>query len=75
MPLPATETLKIDGPLVDYFEAKVMAELLSMHPTTLAKWRMARKGPPFTKIGRRVYYYVPSVRQWLANNQITPVRG
>lgn len=33
------------------------AQLLGLSPHTLNRWRVARKGPPFIKIGARVVKY------------------
>jgi hypothetical protein len=32
------------------------AERLHQKPQTLAQWRCEKKGPPYLKIGRRVFY-------------------
>jgi hypothetical protein len=32
---------------------------------TLRRWRDLRQGPPFVRIGRRVYYRRGALRQWL----------
>ncbi|WP_369124471.1 helix-turn-helix domain-containing protein [Devosia neptuniae] len=61
--------------LIGYLTSADMAEQLGLHPTTLAKWRMARRGPPYVKIGKRVYYRVTSVREWLENAEVKPVRS
>ena len=43
------------------------AEYLGISRSTLAKWRMQGKGPPFHKCGPRLVYYCPDeIEAWLA---------
>ena len=41
---------------------------------TLLQWMRRGKGPPVTKLGREVYYYLPSVEGWLRSLE-GPVAG
>ena len=36
---------------------------------TLQRERLSRKGPPFIKIGRRVYYRRESYEEWLLSHE------
>jgi hypothetical protein len=54
-------------------EAEIAAEL-NMRPRTLRKWRAEGKGPPFIKIGRRVFYRDKSRDVWLRRQEVEPVR-
>ena len=45
------------------------AELLSIHPNTLAKWRLSGEGPTFTKMGRSVRYRMADIEKWLEARQ------
>jgi hypothetical protein len=36
---------------------------------TLANWRVERKGPPFVKFGRRVFYHRASLARWLKQSE------
>jgi len=54
------------GILDDYMDEDECAKELHVTPLTLARWRRERKGPPFTKIGRRFFYKKPSTRAWVA---------
>jgi len=36
---------------------------------TLANWRVERKGPPFVKFGRRVFYHRASLGRWLKQSE------
>ena len=64
-----------DEALNGYLTSAEMAAQLGLHPTTLAKWRMARIGPPFVKVGKKVYYRITSVRGWLETGEVKPVRS
>ena len=41
-------------------------------PRTLAKWRAQPDGLPFTKIGGKVLYHIPTVRDWLMQRMTRP---
>ncbi len=41
-----------------------VAERLSLSVRTLADWRVQRRGPPTTKVGRRVVYPADAFYQW-----------
>lgn len=41
------------------------AELLSVHPATLATWRYEGRGPRFIKVGRHVRYRLADINTWL----------
>jgi len=38
---------------------------------TLIAWEKDGKGPPVTRIGRDVLYYIPSVEKWLRSQERT----
>lgn len=58
--------------LNDYFTEEQCARELDMAPITLAIWRMQRKGPPVTRIGRRILYKKSSLREWVASQEGPP---
>lgn len=60
--------------IVDYVDTNELAALLGVHPTTLVKWRMARKGPPFTRLGQKVLYSVTRFYAWLEQQEVRPLR-
>lgn len=62
-----------DIPLNGYLTTEEMAHELRVHRTTLAKWRMQRRGPPFVKMGNRVLYNVERFRDWLEQSEISPI--
>jgi hypothetical protein len=55
--------------LNDYLTAAECAAELNVSAMTLSRWRMAKSGPPVTKIGRKVFYKRPSVRSWVASQE------
>jgi hypothetical protein len=55
--------------LVDDDEA---AKRLKTKPTTLASWRAIGRGPPFYKIGRRVWYHPRDLRGWVTEQRQLP---
>ena len=42
-----------------------LADLLSVSPSLLAKWRMTGNGPRYAKLGRRILYDANDVSKWL----------
>lgn len=67
------QTPLMSQPLSGYLTTQEMADALKVHKTTLAKWRMMRKGPPFTRVGHRVFYSVESTRKWLEAQERFPL--
>lgn len=47
------------------------ATRLCVSPHTLAKWRVTGDGPPFIKIGSRVFYDESDVALWVATRRRT----
>jgi len=52
--------------LADYFDTAELAAELGVTPLTVVRWRLAKKGPPITYLGRRILYKKSSVKAWLA---------
>lgn len=50
---------------VKYLSAAQVAERTGYSPITLKKWRLAGKGPPFTKPHGRVMYPADELDAWL----------
>ena len=42
---------------------------------TIRRERAQRKGPPFIKIGKKIYYRPESIERWLIVQEQTPVRS
>jgi hypothetical protein len=55
--------------LVDDDEA---ARRLRQNTSTLASWRATGRGPPFYKVGRRVFYHPHDLRGWLTEQRQIP---
>jgi hypothetical protein len=45
-----------------------LAQNLELSPATLATWRCQRTGPPFVKVGRKIWYPKDRVRAWMETN-------
>jgi hypothetical protein len=54
-----------DIQLADFFTEETLAEQLGRHERTVARWRLARKGPRYTMAGRLVLYGKDDVADWL----------
>jgi len=49
---------------------------MRMAPGTLAVWRCRRFGPPFIRVGRRIFYDPRDVSRWLEDNKmLNPSQG
>ncbi|MCA9564820.1 MAG: helix-turn-helix domain-containing protein [Myxococcales bacterium] len=46
------------------------AELMTLSPSTLTRWRGKGKGPPFVRLGSRVMYRVSDLEDWIATRLI-----
>lgn len=62
------EAKNLDLRLIDEGEA---AELLGLNQHTLKMWRLAKEGPPYIKMGKRIVRYsVEDLMQWCGSNRI-----
>jgi hypothetical protein len=59
------KTMSDGGVLADYLTEGELAKQLKKDVRTLQRWRVLRKGPPVTPIGRDIYYRKSAVRDWL----------
>jgi predicted DNA-binding transcriptional regulator AlpA len=48
-----------------YISERRVAAMLGCAPRTLQRWRTEGKGPPSTKRGRKVYYELNELQQWM----------
>lgn len=61
--------------LEDYVTRAELAQSLGMaSERTLHRWEDQRQGPPVTRVGRKVLYYVPAVMLWLRSRELEMVR-
>jgi hypothetical protein len=56
-----------DDPLLQENEA---AAELHRHPRTLKRWRVLGEGPPYTRVGRGLYYRRSALRKWLLSQEV-----
>ena len=52
-----------------YISQRRVAAILGCAPRTLQRWRTEGKGPPSTKIGRKVYYELNELQKWMDREQ------
>ena len=55
--------------LANYVSRPQLAASLGKSELTLIRWEKDGKGPPVTRIGRDVKYYIPSVEKWLRSQE------
>ena len=55
--------------LKDYVSREQLAANIGKSPKTLIRWELDGRGPPVTRIGRDVLYYIPSVQKWLRSQE------
>jgi len=49
----------------EYVDTRKLAEITGISASTWNKRRLTGDTPPFTKVGKSVRYYVPTVREWM----------
>jgi hypothetical protein len=57
--------------LKDYLSREQLAANIGKSTKTLIRWELDGRGPPVTRIGRDVLYYLPSVQKWLRSQEQT----
>jgi hypothetical protein len=55
-----------------YISETQLALELGRNKATLVRWRKKQIGPPFTMMGKSVYYCRESVLLWLKANEVSP---
>jgi excisionase family DNA binding protein len=50
------------------------AKLLRVGPATLNRWRWDGTGPPFVKLGRKVFFQRETLDRWVAEQRQPPQR-
>ena len=74
------KTVKPSGlsPLPANMEALVPSKdapaYLGLAEQTLARWRCEGHGPPYVKLGKKVYYRVGDLRSWMETGRVQPTR-
>ena len=59
-------------PTVRLTEKQAAKVLDPIRPETLAKWRQRRKGPPFLKLGGKVFYLQTDIDAFLEQSRVVP---
>lgn len=54
------------------FRPQEAAEFLGVKKSTLEAWRFFRKGPAYTKVGSRVFYFESDLREFLEAGRVVP---
>ena len=62
------------GILDGYLTRREAARELRLGVRTLDRWRSQNAGPPFVRVGHRVYYPADEMRVWVANMVEQPDR-
>jgi hypothetical protein len=60
--------------LAGYSTESETAEELNVAVRTLRKWRQLQIGPPWTAIGRQIFYGDESRAAWLRSREVQPIR-
>lgn len=55
--------------LHDYISRPDLAAQLGVGVRTLVRWETLREGPAVTKIGKRPYYNLDAVKDWLKSRE------
>lgn len=55
-----------------YYESDDAAVRLGQRPATLIAWRHQRKGPAYTRIGRKIFYRGADLIAYVASQRINP---
>ncbi|MEY3730944.1 MAG: hypothetical protein RLZZ57_1700 [Pseudomonadota bacterium] len=63
------EDLSGDAVAVKFLTVDQIATLLQRSHRTLETWRRNGNGPPFLRLGRRVFYQRRDLEAWLAENR------
>lgn len=54
---------------MDFMDSAELGTLLGVHVATLARWRMANKGPAWYEVGGQFRYLREDVDRWLASQR------
>src|SRR5437867_6923161 len=79
--LPATDLLTNPSPisstspvLAGLLDQKQLATELELSVRTLSRWHVLRRGPARIRVGRKIFYEVTAVREWLTAHREPMVR-
>lgn len=57
---------------LECFDTEAAARLIGLSSSWLAHARIRGEGPPFLRIGGRVFYSRPALLSWLTSNTVQP---
>jgi hypothetical protein len=60
--------------LSGYLNKDQLAQQLNKTTRTIERWARQRIGPPVTRVGRKPFYSIESVRSWLKSREQPMVR-
>lgn len=65
-----------EPPRGQYLTTREAAEILGVHPVTMAQWRSKGRGPKYTKVGdapkSRIRYQKSDLHAWMHQYNVTP---
>ncbi len=61
-----------DSLLAGYVTRREAARQLDVSPRTLDRWRAGNFGPPYTRLGHRIFYPLQGVTTWLSERERRP---
>ncbi len=70
-PFPGAENLNLR--MLGYLTEDETALVLGVTKPTLRSWRARKRGPPWSRVGRKIVYGEDGLRQFIAAQTVTPV--
>lgn len=70
----AIESNSQSAVLNDYLSEPEFAEAVGRCERTVQRWRALGEGPPFTRVGREIYYHANDIRDWLRRRRVDPMK-
>lgn len=65
--------MHVETKIQDYALTDVQAsKVLGLKPQTLRNWRCLRRGPAYSKLGRRIVYLLADLEKYRIKNRIDP---
>ena len=61
--------------LQGYIEESEYCRQRGISPRTAQRERHLRQGPPYVRLGQRVYYRVEAVQAWIRQREVEPARN
>jgi hypothetical protein len=58
--------------LDDFLDLELFAKEVDRHPRTVDRWTKEPDGLPYTNIGNRKLFHIPTAREWLMRRMRRP---